>query len=109
LRAPHLSLQSFLVTGLLALAGLVGSAGCGDAIAACDKKCDCEKCPTSLHNACIATNESDQQSALQLGCTSELDDLHTCQVTTGVCKGTDFETKCDAQEAAWKACGDPKK
>lgn len=108
MRTPLFSLHALLFTGLFALTAF-GSSGCGNAVAACDKLCDCEKCPTSLHNACIATGESDEQSALQTGCTSELDALHDCQVSTGVCKGTDYKTSCDTQEAAWKACNETKK
>ena len=112
MRARLFSLQAFVTAGFLALAG-VTLVDCGNAIAACDKKCDCEMCETSARNECIATGESDQHTALESGCTGELDDLHTCQATTGVCtdleKGKQLITDCDAQEEAWKKCIDTKK
>ena len=108
MRAHFISLQSFAVAGFFALAGLT-VIDCGNAIEACDKQCDCEKCPTSAYNACVATGQSDAQEALKAGCSGELDDLHACQVSTGVCSGTDFSTKCDAQKATLKSCLEPTK
>ena len=106
--ARFISLRSIVIAGLLGLAGLT-VIDCGNAVEACDKKCDCEQCPTSEYNACLATGESDAHAALQAGCTSELDDLQTCQATTGVCKGTDFETSCGTQKDRLKSCLEPKK
>ncbi len=101
------SLQALVTAGFLALAGFT-VVDCGNVIAACDKKCDCEQCETSARNACIATGESDQHTALSAGCSGELDDLQTCQATTGICKdvqgGKMYVTDCDAQEDAWKKC-----
>jgi hypothetical protein len=108
LRDPFFSLRSLAVAGFLAVAGLT-VIDCGSAVEACDKRCDCEKCTTSARNACIATGESDAQDALKAGCTSELDDLHSCEVSTGVCMGTDFATSCDKQKEALKSCAEPKK
>lgn len=107
MRAQFISLRSLAAAGFFALAGLT-VVDCGNAVAACDKQCDCEKCPTSAYNACVATGESDAQEALKAGCTSELDDLHGCIVSTGVCTEKDFSTKCDAQKAALKSCLEPK-
>ena len=112
MRARFISLEAIVTAGFLALAGFT-VIDCGNAVAACDKKCDCEKCATSAHNACLATGESDQQTALQAGCTKELDDLQTCQATTGVCKssdkGSEFVTDCNTQQEQWKICVDTKK
>ena len=107
MRAHFISLRSLAAAGFFALAGLT-VIDCGNAVAACDKQCACEKCPTSAYDACVATGESDAQDALKAGCTSELDDVHACVVSTGVCSGTDFSTKCDTQQAALKACLAPK-
>ena len=108
MRADFISLRSLAAAGFFALAGLT-VIDCGNAVEACDKQCDCEKCAKSAYNACVATGESDAQEALTAGCTSELDDLHACIVSTGVCMGTDFSTKCDAQKATLKSCLEPKK
>ena len=112
MRARLFSLQALVTAGFLALAGFT-VVDCGNAIAACDKKCDCEKCETSAYNACLATGESDQHTALGAGCTGALDDLQTCQATTGICKdapkGKELVTDCKAQEEAWKKCIDTKK
>ena len=106
--ARFISLRSIVIAGLLGLAGLT-VIDCGNAVEACDKKCDCEQCPTSEYNACLATGESDAHAALQAGCTTELDDLQECQATTGVCKGNDFETSCGTQKDRLKSCLEPKK
>ena len=108
MRARLISLKAIVTAGFLALAGFT-IVDCGNAIAACDKKCDCEKCETSVYNACLATGESDQHTALEAGCTGELDDFHACEVSTGVCKGTEFHTSCDKQKEALKSCTEPKK
>ena len=108
MRAHVISLRSLAAAGFFALAGLA-LIDCGTAVAACDKQCECEKCATSAYDACVATGESDAQDALKAGCTSELDDLHACVVSTGVCTGKDFSTKCDTQKAALKSCLEPKK
>jgi hypothetical protein len=112
LRARLISLKAIVTAGFLALAGFT-VVDCGNAIAACDKKCDCEKCETSAYNACIATGESDQHTALEAGCTTELDDLQSCQATTGVCKagekGSELVTDCEKQQGSWKICVDTKK
>jgi hypothetical protein len=111
LRARFISLKAIVTAGFLALAGFT-VVDCGNAIAACDKKCDCEKCETSAYNACLATGESDSHEALQAGCTTELDDLQNCQATTGVCqagKGNEFVTDCKPQQERWKKCIDTKK
>lgn len=112
MRARLISLKAIVTAGFLALAGFT-VVDCGNAIAACDKKCDCEKCETSAYNACLATGESDQHTALEAGCTSELDDLQSCQATTGVCKagekGSELVTDCKKQQESWKICVDTKK
>ena len=107
MRADFISLRSLAAAGFFALAGLT-VVDCGNAVEACDKQCDCEKCAKSAYNACVATGESDAQDALKAGCTSELDDLQACKVSSGVCTGTDYATKCDPQKAALKSCLDPK-
>ena len=107
LRARSISLKAIVTAGFLALAGFT-VIDCGNVIAVCDKKCDCETCETSAYNACLATGESDQHTALEAGCTSELDDLQSCQAATGVCKGAEFETDCNTQKDRWKACVETK-
>lgn len=108
MRVRLISLRSIVTAGFLAIAGLT-VVDCGNAVAACDQKCDCEKCSSSAYNACLATGESDEHTAVQFGCTTELDDLHACQASTGVCKGADFETDCNTQKDRWKKCIDTKK
>lgn len=108
MRDPFGSLRSLVIAGFLAVAGLT-VIDCGNAVASCDKRCDCEKCPTSQYNACLATGESDAQDALKSGCSGELDDFQACEVSTGVCKGTDFQTSCSKQKDALKSCLEPKK
>jgi hypothetical protein len=107
LRHPFFSLRSLGFAGFLAVAGLT-VVDCGNAVAACDNRCNCEKCPTSAYDACIATGESDAQEALKAGCSSQLDDLQGCQAA-GICKGTEFQTSCNVQKDALKSCLDPKK
>ena len=107
MRDQFLSLRSLGFAAFLAVAG-ISVVDCGSAVAACDNKCNCEKCTTSAYDACIATGESDAQDALKAGCSDELDNLHACQAA-GVCKGTEFETSCNVQKDALKSCLDPKK
>ena len=112
MRARLISLKAIVTAGFLALAGFT-VIDCGNVIAVCDKKCDCETCETSAYNACLATGESDQHTALEAGCTSELDELQSCQATTGVCKasekGSELVTDCSKQQESWKICVDTKK
>jgi hypothetical protein len=107
LRAHAISLRSLALVGFFALAG-IAVINCSTGVAACDKQCDCEKCATSAYDACVATGASDAQEALTAGCTSELDAVHECITSTGVCTGKDFSTKCDAQKATLKTCLDKK-
>lgn len=108
MRAQIGFLRSLVLAGFVGLTALT-VVDCGNGVAACDKQCDCEKCATSAYDACVATNESAAQDALKAGCSGQLDDVHACIVSTGVCNGTEFEAKCDAQKAALKTCLDPKK
>ncbi|MEO5727689.1 MAG: hypothetical protein ABI134_24135 [Byssovorax sp.] len=107
LRARFISLKAIVTTGFLALAGFT-IVDCGNAVAVCDMKCDCEKCETSAYNACLATGESDRHTAIESGCNDALDDLEACQVATGVCKGPDFATDCGPQKDGWKKCTETK-
>jgi hypothetical protein len=102
-----LSLRSIAVAAFLTLAGLAAT-NCSSAIAACDKQCDCEMCPTSAYNTCLAVGQSDAQTALQTGCSEELDNLLACQ-ETGVCKSAKYETDCAPQKDAWKKCSESTK
>jgi hypothetical protein len=101
------SLRSIVTAGLVGLAGLTAT-NCTSAVAACDKQCDCEMCPTSAYNTCLAVGQSDGQTAVQTGCSAELEELHAC-LEAGVCKGTKYETDCATQKGAWTACSDAKK
>jgi len=107
LHARPFSIQSIAAAAFLALAGFT-VIDCGSAVDACDKQCDCEKCPTSAYNTCLAVGSSDAQKAVQTGCSSELDALHAC-IETGVCTGTKFETDCTMQKDAWKKCSEATK
>lgn len=107
MRAHPLSIRSLAAAALLALVGL-SATDCTTAVASCDKQCDCEKCPTSAYNSCLAVGESDAQTALQTGCTSKLEDLHAC-LEAGVCADGKFTTDCGTEKGAWKACSESKK
>lgn len=107
MRALPSSIQSFAAAAFFALVGF-SATDCSTSVASCDKQCDCEKCPTSAYNTCLAVGESDAQTALQTGCSNELDALHAC-VEAGTCKDTKFTTDCGKQKDAWKACSESKK
>jgi hypothetical protein len=101
-----LDLRRLVTASLLALvAAAIPSAGCTSATTQCADVCAAgNKCPDStIALDCSTLCSSIINNANEIGCSSQFDDLLSCEDGANVCADT---SPCPAQETAFNTCVD---